>query len=56
MSKFVLSDLMKQDAEEQYNDAMQRGSSVKAVAIQTNPTMKVTTPFRKSKMLMFAKT
>ena len=32
------------------------GSSVKSITIQTNPNVKVTTRFMKSKMLMFAKT
>ena len=31
-------------------------SSIKSVAIQTNPNIKVTTHFIKGKMLMFAKT
>ena len=32
------------------------GFSVKSIVIQTNPSVKVTTRFMKSKMLMFAKT
>ena len=32
------------------------GSSIKSVAIQTNPNVKITTRFMKGKMLIFAKT
>ena len=32
------------------------GCSIKSVAIQTNPNVKITTRFMKSKMLMLAKT
>ena len=32
------------------------GSSIKSLAIQTNPNLKITIRFMKGKMLMFAKT